>query len=606
MASPPAGQLLRHLCRLLQPDGRTAPTDRQLLERFTAARDEGSFAALVDRHGGLVLGVCRRLLGDAHEAEDIFQATFLVLACKAPNIRKREAVSSWLHGVALRLARKARARRARRRECAAQEAVAGEDVANGIAREEVRRLLDEELQRLPARYRVPLVLCYLEGKSRQEAAAELGCSEGSVKGKLERGREMLRVRLLRRGVTVVPATLATQQAGAAVPAAWAAAAVQASSGRVVSATASALAHGLLRTMTATKVKALAGVLLLLGMASAALIPAVRPTPATDTNGDNGGAGLPEPARFVGFAHSGRLPGSLPRGFTAYCATCHTASAGLPGEPDEGPNLVRTALSADGRALATAGTDGRVRVWDMTSCTTAPRLEVAAPDCSALAFTPDSKRLAVADGRPGVGLWDLAAGHEVRRLGKGRADALAFSPDGQTLATATRGTINLLDVGEGQERPFLDMPGEACAALAFAPDGRTLATRTTTGPVRLWDVASGREKGCVPASGSPGGTLAFTADGRFLALANRRGGARVWEVETGRVCAAGVEVESLPLSSGGSRPPLAAETGTQFFSASLDLVTVALSADGRSLRRTGLTTTALVRSTIALWPCCPTP
>jgi RNA polymerase sigma factor (sigma-70 family) len=335
MSTPPAGSLLRHLRRLLPPAGLAALTDRQLLERFAAVRDEAAFAALVERHGRLVLGVCRRLLGDAHEAEDVFQATFLVLARKADALRHPDAVASFLHGVAARLARKARMQRERRRLPERREVPVALDVPAAVARDEVCQVVDEELRRLPAHYRTPLVLCYLEGKSRQEAAAVLGCSEGAVKGKLERGRELLRARLVRRGVAAVPAALAAvEQPAGAAPAAWTAAAVQAAmAGRCLSG-AAALADGLLRGMVAVKVKVGAGLLLLcvvgLGVGLAAWSGDAQPR--TDRRGEPLPAGAiarlgdvrlaqEGPVVFVGFARKGQLVTAQP-GFTAYCATCH--------------------------------------------------------------------------------------------------------------------------------------------------------------------------------------------------------------------------------------------------------------------------------------------
>src|SRR5262249_50257311 len=141
-------------------------TDERLLERFTLHRDESAFAALVRRHGPMVLGVCRRVLHDEHDAEDAFQATFLVLARKSATIRKRGSLDSWLYGVAYRIALKAKSaavrRRARERQ-AAKMALA--DPSAELAWRDLNPVLDEELNRLPEKYRVPLVLCYLNGKT---------------------------------------------------------------------------------------------------------------------------------------------------------------------------------------------------------------------------------------------------------------------------------------------------------------------------------------------------------------------------------------------------------------------------------------------------------
>src|SRR5262249_2233965 len=146
-------------------------TDGQLLERFLARREESAFTALVQRHGPMVLGVCRRLLHNEHDAEDAFQATFLVLVRKAASIVPREMVGNWLYGVAYRTAQEAKAEAARRR--AREQQVKDMPPRQAAATErldELRALLDQELSRLPDKYRVPVVLCDLEGRTRKEAA----------------------------------------------------------------------------------------------------------------------------------------------------------------------------------------------------------------------------------------------------------------------------------------------------------------------------------------------------------------------------------------------------------------------------------------------------
>jgi len=180
-----------------------ACNDRELLERFLTAEDEAAFTLLVERHGPMILGLCRRLLRDRHEADDACQATFLVLARKARSVRKQESLASWLHGVAYRVSislRRQRARRVRRERSACKAAVQEPD--DGLTWRELRPVLDEELQRLPERYRAPLILCYLEGKTRDEAAQELGAKPAALHGLLDRGRKLLRDRLTKRGLTL--------------------------------------------------------------------------------------------------------------------------------------------------------------------------------------------------------------------------------------------------------------------------------------------------------------------------------------------------------------------------------------------------------------------
>jgi RNA polymerase sigma factor (sigma-70 family) len=268
--------------------------DHDLLERFVASHDEAAFTAIVERYGPLVLGVCRRRLRSEHHAEDAWQATFLVLARKAGSIRKRESLGCWLYGVANRVARKLRADIQRR---AARDVTTTDfprpDSTGEITWREGLTVLDEELGRLPATYRSALVLCYLEGRTQDEAARELGCSLGALRGRLERARESLRSRLLRRGVvlpaTLLGTTLLSTQTSAAAPPSLAAATVKAAAmvatgqalTRVVPAQVATLTHGVLKAMFMSKVEAFLALGIgasMLGVGAAVLPGIVRSEP----------------------------------------------------------------------------------------------------------------------------------------------------------------------------------------------------------------------------------------------------------------------------------------------------------------------------------------
>jgi RNA polymerase sigma factor (sigma-70 family) len=184
-------------------------SDRQLLSLFVTDGDESAFATLVRRHGPVVLAVCRRVLNQAHDVEDAFQATFLVLIRKAGSLRRPELLGNWLYGVAHRIARKARDGAALRRHHETEKAVrTPEGATPEEAWGDLRPILDEELLRLPEKYRLALVLCYLEGKTNEEAARQLGRPVGTVKGRLARARDLLRSRLVRRGVAISAALFA--------------------------------------------------------------------------------------------------------------------------------------------------------------------------------------------------------------------------------------------------------------------------------------------------------------------------------------------------------------------------------------------------------------
>ncbi|HEY7156720.1 MAG TPA: sigma-70 family RNA polymerase sigma factor [Gemmataceae bacterium] len=254
-------------------------SDADLLECFVSRRDEAAFAALVRRHGPMVFGVCRRMLRHAQDAEDAFQATFLVLVRKAADIGRRELLGNWLYGVAARVAARARVAAARRqtREAADMERIA-EATRSPAESPEFAEAIEEEVQRLPTKYRRAVVLCYLEGRTNEEAAGELRWPVGTVKGRLARAREMLRKRLTRRGlvlstgaiaaalspealaVTLPPALIHSTLQAAASFAAGNAAAVG-----LVSAQAAELMKGVLHTMFVTKMKTLAALVLALAV-----------------------------------------------------------------------------------------------------------------------------------------------------------------------------------------------------------------------------------------------------------------------------------------------------------------------------------------------------
>ncbi|HEY3964319.1 MAG TPA: sigma-70 family RNA polymerase sigma factor [Planctomycetaceae bacterium] len=184
-------------------------SDPKLLARFSRNADEEAFSELVRRHGPLVLGVCRRILGDVHAADDAFQAVFLVLAKRSGTIHKPELLANWLYGVACRIARKARTkmRRDATRERGAVK-VSQQDEWLDVEWTELKQALDEEVSQLPEKFRAPLVLCYLQGQTNAQAAEQLGWPPGSISERLAQAREMLRRRLNRRGMNLTAALLA--------------------------------------------------------------------------------------------------------------------------------------------------------------------------------------------------------------------------------------------------------------------------------------------------------------------------------------------------------------------------------------------------------------
>jgi RNA polymerase sigma factor (sigma-70 family) len=328
--------LLQHLRGIVAAADTADVSDAQLLERFVNHRDEAAFGLLVGRHGRMVLGVCRRLLRDAHASEDAFQASFLALARRASSIGKRSSVGGWLYKVAYRVALEARARALRR---AAREqpvydvsvAAATPDPAAEAEQRELHSVIDDEVSRLPEKYRVPLVLCYFDGKSNTEAARDLGCPLGTVESRLTRARQRLRGRLAGRGLSPSAVGLSASVTSAEVPAPLAArtvtAAVRVAAGQAAGAcpaNVAALTEAVLKSMWTTKVR----------IAAAALAVGLLV----------GGAGL-----FTQLAAGEKRP-------EAAQASPKPAAARPPVAPDQ------SFETAPGYAWAIAPRDGRGTAW----------------------------------------------------------------------------------------------------------------------------------------------------------------------------------------------------------------------------------------------------
>jgi RNA polymerase sigma factor (sigma-70 family) len=266
MASGQWSGVLGQVQRLFQGGGVAGLTEGQLLDRFVAGRDQVAFEGLVARHGAMVLGVCRGVLDDPHDVEDAFQATFLVLVRKAAGLRDRDLLAPWLYGVARKVALRARSDASRRKARERSGARGGSVATFDVELREIQATVREEVARLPAKERMAVVLCYLEGLTHEEAAVRLGWPVGTVKGRLARARDRLRLRLVRRGITLPAAAMASTLAGgasAAVPANLIAATVLAATrlaagpmmaAGIASAHAVALMEGVIQTMVMTKLK----------------------------------------------------------------------------------------------------------------------------------------------------------------------------------------------------------------------------------------------------------------------------------------------------------------------------------------------------------------
>ena len=316
MVGVPSGGGLRQIQALFARGAVGHLTDAQLLERFTEGHDaEAAFEALVVRHGPAVLRACRRSLTDPNDAEDAFQATFLVLARRAQAVGRPESLAAWLYGVALRVSRKAKiatARRRRHEQLAAEGADTGHEPCN-----EVVSIVREEIARLPEQLRVPVHLCYFEGKTYEVAAHHPNVTEGTIRGRLACARNLLRGRLSRRGVggpNVLPSVFASKLVTRAVPLALvrtttraAMSIAQGGRGLVgVSAFVSELTEGVLLNMIVTKLKTAAVLIAALGFAATSGIALNEQRPqGTEPEGARVPPEHPRPISEIGQSHGDR-------------------------------------------------------------------------------------------------------------------------------------------------------------------------------------------------------------------------------------------------------------------------------------------------------------
>jgi RNA polymerase sigma factor (sigma-70 family) len=545
MAEVRLAAVLQHLRQLGGGSAPNSLSDGQLLQRFAAGREESAFAALLERHGQLVWGVCRHVLRQEQDAEDAFQATFLVLAKRAGAIRKSESVASWLHGVAYRVALKARAA-ARRARALPDEREAPPGPAAEAALREVQAILDEEVSWLPAKLRAPFVLCCLQGRSKGEAARELGWKEGTVSGRLAEARERLRSRLARRGVALsaglTAAALARGSASATVPAALAGVAKAAVMGRVAADGARALAEGVLRAMFVNKLKALAGLILFVVVCTAGTGLAARrpdappPAPGIDPPPIEGS----DPAPIVrpdpppppkpqeaqeSAARIDRLGDPLPAGALARFGTTRLRHSGT---------VYAVALSPDRKTLVSAGDDHLIRLWDLKSGKALGTLQGHTGPVRCLAFSRDGKTLASGGNDKLICLWDMTAagrpGTKPMQLA-GHTDmvlSVVFSPDGKTLVSGGwDGTARAWDPATGKLLRTFDNDKGRVRWVAFAPDGKTvagvcLAGEWFKGTVQLWDAATGKHLRQIGPDSKEKiyriSEVAFSPDGATLAVA----------------------------------------------------------------------------------------
>jgi RNA polymerase sigma factor (sigma-70 family) len=528
------GQLRPLIDRLMHTVGRDGGqlSDAQLLERFVQSRDEAAFESLLWRHGPMVLALCQRMLRHRHDAEDAFQATFLVFFRKARSISRRDCVASYLYRVAYRLALKARARAANRADHGPLiDSLPAPEEPDAALAADRRAVLDDALSRLPEKYRAPLVLHYLEGKTVQQTAQAIGCPPGTVSGRLDRARELMRKRLARRGVmlsdAVVPVVLARAGKAEALRAVLASAtldAVRARAGQPAAAgmawaTPRALAESAGRLVAGARWKVVAPLLLLLGLAGLGIGLAgrqVSPPPEASPPRAASGRQAEQPARAVRPSAAAADEDPLPQG-----ARLRLGSQRF----TYGPLLEALALSPDGATVAGLGQTNSVLFWD--AATGKRQTYISANDLAQLCavdFSPDGIAVALGDasGRAVViPSWknNTEPAEGINERHAGAVKAIRFAPDGQTVASAGEdGLVRLWVPTTGQVLHTLAGHCGAVNALAFSPGGKALASAGEDGTVRLWDPATGTLRRTYCGHTGPVRALAFSADSKVLASA----------------------------------------------------------------------------------------
>jgi RNA polymerase sigma factor (sigma-70 family) len=572
-------KVLEHLRKWTDPARAQELSDADLLERFRFYREEAAFTLLVQRHGPMVLAVCRRILGDAHEAEDAFQATFLVLVRNAAAIRKQEALAGWLHGVASRIAHKARRRLAQQQLVGPVEKPDIHDDPNEtLTAAELRAALDEEIERLPDKYRMPLVLCYLADKTHEQAAAELGWPKSSVTARLAQARELLQRRLTRRGFTAPAGLLAVllteQSTNAALPSLLTLAtvrlAMQVLAGETLAATSAAgLAGSFVKSTGALKLMATLSLLAMLGFVA------------------------------VGYRIAVPAPSEHPRADAPRSAQARKPRVDWQGDPlpDEAivrmgsgrlrhPGLRALLFSSDNKRLLSSA-DKDLRIWDAETGKLVQRLDLAQShkqtSCRWLSnnfiyidvdtqwvttvqildtatgrvrrrvcikepanvyyppLSPDGKRFAVAHGNE-IRLYDTTTGETLQRIPfKGLSVwSIAFAPDGESIAfNDYSDTIYIYNTTTGKLIRELKRPGDAKLHLVFSPDGRFLASLPQNlpgaykGELSIWNLRDGKEIQRWTHPFPMAASAAFSPDGKRVAFGGSRWGLVLRDIETGK-------------------------------------------------------------------------
>ena len=539
-------------------------SDRELLQHFVLSRQEMAFETIVQRHGSMVLGICKRMLRHEQDAEDAFQATFIVLARKASNIRKQESLAGWLHGVAFRTANKLRSTRTRRRhrEHALPDEVPGKTV-DDLTWREVQTVLDEEINRLADKYRGPLLLCYVQAKTRDEAAAQLGIEVNVLRGRLDRGRDLLRSRLTRRGLSLSAPLLASGigtavQAGCATQQLVHVAVQTASGAAIASPTVVALTQGVIQAMFVTKLKSA-----VFGVAMVAFLGTGVGLMGYGARAGEGGTsaaaqvkkagGEDDPLKLKQEIERLRIELATTR---LELLTVTEKFAILTKEMDH----ARLQASAQNRAVQAekAVSDYQFVVNEYLRLKAKPTTEARKPEPTYLNRPLASDALLESVARSYLLTQQkqkdpaLSADVSASLLAQAfldylgvqnavdsrayvttpRPTAVAVSPDGRIVIVAQARTFHVFDVKTGRLLATCTGHEQPVNSVAFSPDGKVLASAASDNKVVLWDVATGKQ---IRQIRNPAeiGSILFSPDQGRLIIRRADGVQLEFDVNTGK-------------------------------------------------------------------------
>jgi RNA polymerase sigma factor (sigma-70 family) len=569
--------LVDYLCSVFSHARGEADDDRVLLQRFAQSHDPDAFAALMHRHGPMVLGLARRCTRDSHTAEDVFQAVFLVLARKVHSIHRPESLPCWLHAITFRLARQARQARARRQE---QEALARttspRTPLDDLSAREWLTILDEELNALPESVRAPLILCCLEGLSLEEAARRLSCSTGAVKGKLERGRRRLRLRLAKRGLmlpAVLGGSLLISESAHALPPALVETTLNAAQmGAGATPAALGLVREVMRGMFVNRMKVVAALVVLVsatgGLGAVALWRGEREDSIAKLTAKR-------EAEAPAVTREGESPTDSVNTDSAKASPSGAADSGSPergkdlhGDPLPPRAVMRLgtlqqravgaalAISPDGKSIIGVRSGKSIRIWDAATGELRQKRDLPGEAWSTSKLSPDGRWLVRATGgrEEHLEIWNVQTGKKVRDLpikGARYIMPAAFSADSKRVAgvghrrdgdkpsNADNHLVRVWDLSTGKQLFAIDVRNNVSSTLLeFAPDGkRILASFSSVYEgMYCWDIATGKRLWQNKEFGHTG--IVFTPDGKILSSSQRP---RAVDLETGK----NVEIPNLP-------------------------------------------------------------